>query len=343
MDPSGPALIDFVEAAYDLEAGPRQWLPRLVEAGEPVLNQSLGVVAFTCRRPLEPGPLEIDQIHVAFGPSDLEQGVRRLARELDLRLLWPLAKPGMPKSLSHAAEDHDPRLFDLVMSYFSSAKDGLGIPAFDPDGHGVYLIPALPRITTLSDRSRGRWQMLAAHFGAGYRLRRALFQAHGNPTAPTDLPYGAEIVIDPTDFHVQEAQGPAKAPGALRALRDAALALDRARGQMRESDPAKALELWRALVRGRWSTVDWFDTDGRRYVLGVPNAPDVVDPRGLTERETQVVAFANLGLTNEMIGYNVGISKGRVSTLLTSAMRKLHVKTRAQLVKKLHDFGDVAD
>jgi len=44
-----------------------------------------------------------------------------------------------------------------------------------------------------------------------------------------------------------------------------------------------------------------------------------------------------------MIGYNLGISKGRVSTLLTSAMRKLGVRTRAQLVKKLRDFGDIAE
>lgn len=336
-------MIDFAEAAYDLEAAPDEWLPKLVAAGEPLLNRGLGVVAFTCRRPPQPGPLEIDQLHVAFGPDDLEQSIRRLESHLDMTLLWPIAKPGMPKSLSQATEDHDPQVFKLIMRYFSSAKDGLGIPAFDPDGRGVYLIPALPRVTTLSDRSRERWQMLAAHFGAGYRLRRALFDAHGEPPAPTDLPYGAEIVIDPTDFHVEEAQGAAKSPGALNALRAAALTLDRARGKMRESDPAKALEHWRALVRGRWSTVDWFDSDGRRYVLGVPNAPDVLDPRGLTERETQVVAFANLGLTNQMIGYNLGISKGRVSTLLTSAMRKLDVKTRAQLVKKLRDFGDIAE
>ena len=334
-------MIDFAEAAYDLEAEPDEWLPRLVAAGEPVLNRGLGVVAFTCRRPQKPGPLEIEHLHVAFGSDELEQSIRRLVGDLDTKLLWPIAKPGMPKSLSQAAEDHDPQVFKLVMSYFSAAKDGLGIPAFDPDGRGVYLIPVLPRVTTLSERSRERWQMLAAHFGAGHRLRRALFDSHAERPTPTDLPYGAEILIDPTDFRVAEAQGAAKSPSALNALRDSAVTIDRARGRMRESDPAKALELWRALVRGRWSTVDWFDTDGRRYVLGIPNAPDVIDPRGLTERETQVVAYANLGLTNQMIGYNLGITKGRVSTLLTSAMRKLGVKTRAQLVKTLRDFGDV--
>jgi DNA-binding CsgD family transcriptional regulator len=99
------------------------------------------------------------------------------------------------------------------------------------------------------------------------------------------------------------------------------------------------LELWKALVRGRWSAVDWFDSDGRRFVLAVPNAPNVADPRALTERETQVTAYALFGLSNKLIGYNLGLSKGHVSALLASAKRKLGVKTRAQLVRKLGDFG----
>jgi DNA-binding NarL/FixJ family response regulator len=107
---------------------------------------------------------------------------------------------------------------------------------------------------------------------------------------------------------------------------------------MRESDPQKALELWRALVRGRWSTVDWFDSGGRRYVLGIPNPPEVVDPRGLTERELQVVSHAALGMTNKMIAYNLGLSPSRVSTLLGSAMKKSGVHTRAELVKRVIDF-----
>jgi DNA-binding CsgD family transcriptional regulator len=141
---------------------------------------------------------------------------------------------------------------------------------------------------------------------------------------------------------VTDAQGHAKSRDALNALREAALQVDRARGRMRESDPEKAIELWQALVRGRWSTVDWFDSDGRRYVLGLPNAPEVSDPRGLTEREMQVVALVLSAHTNKLIGYNLGLSKGRVSTLLRSAMRKLGVQTRAQLVAKFRNFGAVA-
>lgn len=172
-------------------------------------------------------------------------------------------------------------------------------------------------------------------------MRRALQDELAKTRAETGLPFGAEALIDPKGFRIAEAAGEAKARDALVALRTAAAQVDRARGPMRDSDPERALELWRALVRGRWSTVDWFDSDGRRYVLGIPNAPNIVDPRGLSERETQVVSYAALGLTNKMIAYHLGVSRGRVSTLLTSAMRKLGVQTRAQLVKQFKDFGSI--
>jgi DNA-binding CsgD family transcriptional regulator len=246
----------------------------------------------------------------------------------------------MPKTLSEAAEE-DVGAFNLVMRHFDFAKDGLGMSAFDPDGRGVYLIAPLPQVTSLTKKARERWQMVAAHFGAGYRLRRALHERVSQ--SATSLPCGAEAVIDPTSFRVTDAEGQAKSGAALEALREAAVQVDRARGRMRDTDPENALKLWKALVRGRWSTVDWFDSDGRRFVLGLPNAPNVSDPRGLTEREMQVVAYVLFGQTNKLIAYNLGLSKGRVSALLRSAMRKLGVQTRAQLVGKLQDFAAISE
>jgi len=111
---------------------------------------------------------------------------------------------------------------------------------------------------------------------------------------------------------------------------------------MRRSDPHKAIEIWKALVRGRWSTVDWFDTDGRRFILAVPNAPEVTDPRGLTERERQVVSYAAVGQSNKMIAYRLGLSRSRVSLLLRSAMRKLGTRTRAQLVQRIRELDTLS-
>lgn len=85
--------------------------------------------------------------------------------------------------------------------------------------------------------------------------------------------------------------------------------------------------------------LDWFDSDGRRFVLGIPNAPELGDPRGLTEREHQVATYAARGESGKMIGYRLGISKASVSTALEGAMHKLHVKTKPQLAEKMRGFA----
>lgn len=338
MERVGSSLIDFAEAAYDLELEPEEWLPSLLRAGAPVLDHGLGVFALVCTRPPEVGPLILGQLHGTSDPDGFADRLTRVERELPPDLLWALSRPTVPRTLSEAAGENL-RALEFVMRRFEFAKDGLGMSAFEPNGHGIYLIAPLSKVTSLTQRARDRLQMLAAHLGAGFRLRGALAKTKAEPA--TDLPHRAEVVIDPNGFRVTEAIGPAKSRDAREALRDAALNVDRARGRMRDSDPEQALELWRALVRGRWSTVDWFDSDGRRFVLGVPNAPEVMDPRGLSEREQQAVAYALSGQTNKHIAYQLGLSKGRVSTLMSSAMRKLGVQTRAQLVKKMRDFGPI--
>jgi len=56
------------------------------------------------------------------------------------------------------------------------------------------------------------------------------------------------------------------------------------------------------------------------------------------------LAEAAYNLERDAVGaYQLGLSKGRVSTLMSSAMRKLGVQTRAQLIKKLRDFRTITD
>jgi len=336
------ALIDFVEAAYDLVVEDDAWLPKLIEAGGPVLDRGHGTLALTCTRPRQPGPLVVHELHVVHGPDDVAQRFAALTSAIDMELLWPLSRSGAPKTLSEVTDDHNPAAFSVIMQHFGFAKDGLGISGFDPDGRGIFLIIPLSQVTSLTAKARVRWQMLAAHFGAGYRLRRAIQAMTPEQRAPSELPFGAEAIIDPKNFQVTEASGDGSPRRARDALRLAALRIDSARGEMRKSDPGKALEIWAALVRGRWSTVDWFDTDGRRYLLAMPNAPEVADPRGFTEREMQVLSYAFFGLSNKMIAYHLGLSKGRVSALLSSAQRKFGVKSRTQLIKKLKVFTSIA-
>jgi len=132
---------------------------------------------------------------------------------------------------------------------------------------------------------------------------------------------------------VSRALGSATKPDASAAIRRAAKDVDKARGPLRRTDPEGALRLWKGLVRGEWTL--WFDSDGRRFILAKPNALRIKDPRDLTEREAQVVTYAVAGESSKIIGCRLGLSSSYVSRLLSRAMRKLGVKTQAQLVEKL--------
>jgi DNA-binding CsgD family transcriptional regulator len=124
----------------------------------------------------------------------------------------------------------------------------------------------------------------------------------------------------------------AESAAPLAMLRQAALRLDGARRALRATDTERALLLWEGLVRGRLTLVDWFDADGRRFILLKLNDHKPGCGCGLTAREYEVAMAAALGESSKLTGYRLKISPSRVSTLLTAAKRKLGVRTKAQLV-----------
>jgi DNA-binding CsgD family transcriptional regulator len=333
------AAIDLVEAAYDLKIEDSRWLPRLLEVGAPIIDQGLGAAGIRYGRPPEGGPVETLEMHMVSGAADFLERHQRAIATTPPDALREQARPHLAGTMSENTRD-TPEALEHYTSHVDYCKDLLGITAVDPDGLGVAIIAPLAEVTTLSGRSKRRWQMIAAHVSAGHRLRYGLSTQRA--ASSTSLPHNAEAVLDPKSFELVGAEGEAKTSSGVSAVRGAAIRVDRARGRLRKGDPDKAFEIWKALVQGRWSMVDWFDTDGRRFVLAVPNPPDVLDPRGLTEREMQVVTYAMFGHSNKMIAYHLGISNPRVSFLLTSSMKKLGVRTHAQLVKKLHDLRAVA-
>ncbi len=336
MDRIDSAIIDFTEAAYNLELSDEEWLAALLERGLPVLDHGLGVAGMRYGRPPEEGPFQLLDIHVASGPADFADRHRRAIAGTPPEHLREQVRPGGAGTASFDSR-HDPAQLEHYTSYVDYCKDTIYITAVDRKGAGVAIIAPLPEVTTLTGPEAERWQMLAAHVDSGHRLRQGLSAMDASVQA-TGLPQEAEAIFDANGFRMMDAVGQAKESTAVGRLREAAVFMDRARGKMRNTDPQEALKIWKALVRGRWSMVDWFDTDGRRFVLALPNPPPTADPRGLTERESQVVAYAVLGQSNKLIAYRLGLSRSRVSGLLRCAMRKLNVQTRVQLVLKMREF-----
>lgn len=131
---------------------------------------------------------------------------------------------------------------------------------------------------------------------------------------------------------VHRARPVPRALPAKELLRAAARELDGAPRVLRQVEADRAIRLWEGLMQGRWTLVDWFDSDGRRFIIVKQNPPRRGYPRGLTKREREVAMSAALGASSKATGYDLGISPSRVSALLKAAMRKLGVRTKAQLV-----------
>jgi DNA-binding CsgD family transcriptional regulator len=130
-----------------------------------------------------------------------------------------------------------------------------------------------------------------------------------------------------------ETPSPAARPQTDAELRrEAALKADRARHLLPHLDAEQALRLWEGLLAGRLVLVDWFDADGRRIIIARRTAAGDEHSARMSGREREVAHFAAQGESSKLIGYRLGISPSRVSTLLRTAMVKLGVRSKAQLV-----------
>ncbi len=330
--------IDIVEAAYDLEVAPEEWLPNLVRSLSALVNGRLGLVGSIICGTSPSGDLLLEQAHIE-GPDDLALRYLAVMQELGPAANAELTRAvqGTVVGLSELAD----RWPEVAAAYRQHLRceDLLVISGLDPDYQGVVLNVLCAESLTQSRQEREVWSMLQVHIAAGHRVRRGLLGV--NEEKDRALGFGeiraehTEAILDPTRFRITHATGDAKNSVALERIRDAAVEVDRARGSLRQTDPDQALQVWQGLVRGRWSLVDCFDTDGRRFVVARANAPRLGDPRGLSPRELQVATYAARGESGKMIGYRFGISQAQVSSTLVSAMRKLGVKTQAHLVEKM--------
>jgi len=333
--------IDLIEAAYGLEGSDSDWLAQLIDVGAPVLDHGEGIFAFNYVHPARHGggaDVGHNGLHLRSLPTNFLDRLDAARAVIPPEVFHAITLPGFAGTWTEASRDYpdvSPRFLELL-----GYSDMFAIFACDPNGVGVFIGAPLSTAGKFTRESRELCQMVGAHIASAFRLRQGLKDTDVRPPVdPTGLPHEAEAVFDANGFHIVDAVGPAKEATVAEVLRDAARGVDAARGKLRNHDPQQALETWTALVNGRWSMLDWFDTDGRRYILAMPNAPEVRDPRGLTEQECQVVAYVALGERNNLVAYRLGLSPARISSLLRSAMRKLGVKSKAALVHKLRPLG----
>lgn len=315
---NGAALIDLVEACYRIDLSEQDWVAGIADAAAPVIATSFGTAAFTyCRT--EAGTLDLGEL--ALSPRRELPFLRDFIESLP-----PDFVRGWERPAGYVADD---ARFSPSQDFLHRVgpRDILAINGLEPSGHGVWLGAPSPKRGRLSRSRAGLLARVAAHAAAGYRVRRAI--------ASRSAAREPEAVIAPGG-RLEHAEGAARGERARDALRWAARQLDRARTTKGRAQGEYSVAGWTALVAGRWTLLDHFEADGRRYMFATSNepaTPEAPPPCELTPRERQVVAFAVLGHHNKLIAYELGLSASTVRVLLSRVGRKIGVDRRSAVVE----------
>jgi len=313
-------LIAAIEAAYDRSSSDVIWLEQLARIVAPSFGAGSSHPISTFIYDLHPntgihisdfasvGDAPYTCAHFEKQHAEVDAAAHRLAYECDMFTL-----------LSRAVGEKLART--TIMAAGMTGEDSLGLRANITPTSGVILTTHVPRGYRIRDRTM--WTRLASHVGTAARLRRT-----PSPGAPSVLTPSGKLE-----------HGTARAVAARADLASAAKSMDRARGKLRRVDPEAASALWQAMVRGEWSLVDWIDHDGKRFLLAYDNPVEAAPRQGLTARERQVVACAAMGHTNKLIAYDLGLSTGSVSAILSRAAKKLGVSSRVALIRAYRDLA----
>ena len=337
------AIFDAVERLYRIE-GAQPWVERLVAELERLSEmENLLVMLF--------GPPESSPGSPVGAP--LGVALRGSAAEILFRTTQELVIS--PAERDDAFRDVLARCFSgppafsqaqlgadelMAGSRFGQALRGAGIvdqAVLATTNSGA---PALLGIC-LERGAGGRTAQVVAQLGA--LAPHASAAARLVQRARVDPALAPEARLRP-DGQLVDATGQATSASAREALRAAVRGAEKARGRLRRIDPEEAMRLRVALVSGRWSLVDEFDTDGARYWLALENAPTAPATLArLTPRQRTVVHLLGRGLSDEAIAAELGISVATVDVHLRTAGARLVVPGRRGILAALaHPEGWVS-
>lgn len=316
-----PDLVAIVESIYDIEVDASSWISRILERLAPWIGDGVGLFGFAYS--VSP---ELRVLPGAFGAFDCAPEA--------LSVLPAAATLHDPHFIRRAYVDADLAVASEIEGWHGSEgrayavgggiSDVWGIVGRNPGNRGCGLFINRRDEAGPAAIARPLLVRIAAHVAAAHRLRERIGLA--------DATERAEAIISP-DGRVEHAVGLAEPRTARDELRAAALSLDRARVKLRK-DPELALDTWKCLVSARWTLVDCFENDGRRYILAQENEPDPHAAPELSARERQVLANAALGRSNKEIAYALGLAHSTVRVLLARAARKLNATSRRELVSR---------
>jgi DNA-binding CsgD family transcriptional regulator len=314
--------LSVVEAAYALEGSDAEWLDAVLDAAQPDVDLGSGAYVFPCR---------VDASGLTLGPLLSHRGLSpeyvAAVREINRT-----APPEVMRALrGHAIHCGGVLQFlgksTPAITHIQEHVPGVLIDAFslfvhDGEGDAVDVSAPATQFVNVRPGTRAVWCRVGTHLAAGWRLRKRLRARGAHP----------EALVHPSGA-MHHAEGALRADASLRAaLVEAARGVDRARTRTMREDPERALALWQGLVAGRWSLVDRWEKDGKRYLAAFRNDPKVRDPRALTPLERRVLRYVQLAASNKQIAFTLGLSVGSVAATVSQVLRKLGCRRRQELV-----------
>lgn len=319
-------LIGAIERAYDPTGDETSWLDELTRAIAPAFSVGAPTTSFF---------FQLVGDHARVG-NLASVGERPHSREDYQRLQDEGRALDKPSRVGYECE-----VFTVLSRVLGSnetvrmlraagmdGEDAIGLRANMTPESGILVTTQVPRGFRLRDK--GLWTRLAAHLGCALRLRKT----HGPPA-----PGSAAAILDARG---RLEHGTEETIAARAHLAGSVKAMDRARGKLRRLDPDAASEMWRTMVEGKWSLVDWVDHDGKRFILAQDNHVPLTVQKSLTKREEQAVAFAAMGHSNKLIAYDLGLSVGTVAVLLSRAAKKLGVRGRIALIRAFREQAETS-
>lgn len=323
--------IAVLEKAYDLSEAHQQWMLGLHAGMKPYFDRGFGFNVgswamegneFSELSPVQgnasPEATEIVGALVAQLPLEVRLKYYGTAASDFIGVgdeLWP----GVAAELRRQCEQ---RGVGKVTDCFGLLVMG------NPGRNGMVLTGLAAEGDVMTTPFRRKLRRFATHLSAGFRLRVAIQKTHAAP----------EAVLAP-DGRLAHAEGEATNVSARAALTAAVRDIEKSRGRLRRASPEEALLMWKGLVAGRWTIVEWVDTDSRRYLVAHANQLSARDPRALSPRELDVAEYLVQGRSKSEIAYALGLGIGTVSRLSRDVLRKLGAARRTDLAAI---FGSVA-
>jgi DNA-binding CsgD family transcriptional regulator len=311
-----------VETFYSRDAGDAEWLGLVADRLRPLLDkQGLGMLGLLFHCP-DPCALIPQHVLLCETPEELQpvifEGVKSFTPTY-------IAESYLNRSCCMGSDVRD-------WGEIAAVRKGLLVDAIqfnvvEPDGYGCHFCSPQYEAAPMSADEYLALTRLAKHLAAAHRLRRK----HPQPRV---TPETAEAILAP-DGRVCHAEGPAKERASQASLTSAARTMDTVRTRRRPVEPQQAIQDWRSIVEKRWTLLDHYESDGKRFLLAMENRSKGPSLELLSERERDVVFRALKGQDNKVIAHELGVAHQTVRVLFARAAAKLKVKSRKELLEKV--------